>query len=325
LDEVLIETAEIYLRVAQNSIRYIGEANERNEFLSDDEYEESDRLINRALGRARSLIDLELSWRHSVLFYDILGVYLTEKGRYEERRGNLMQAEKLYKTASRVHEMTRLHLIDGSDEGKEVAEGRDKISQSEWYNNVDSLIYLRNLIDLGRTRQHLYRQQYTNPYKGQTNLGLEKRSKEFQAARRILLQALKISTKTDNFICRAEAHLALADLYVIDKENWGSAIIAYRCCIETFNRDEYIAYHDKVCDKLADFYADNHAEFDKTQKAVFIKSLNLCADFENQNMCKHYQRKGNLRQHLGELIKRAPDECPEIACGRCSPHYWSDI
>ena len=157
LDELLIETVEVYLRVAQNSIRYIAEANERNDFLPENEYEESDRLINRALGRARSLVDLELSCRHTVLFHNNLGVYLTEKGRYEERLGHREQAEVLYKTSSRVHELTRLHLIDCSDEGIKIAEGAETSAESEWYNNVNSLIYLRNLIDLGRTRQYLYR------------------------------------------------------------------------------------------------------------------------------------------------------------------------
>ena len=157
LDELLIEIVEVYLRVAQNSIRYIAEANERNDFLPENEYEESDRLINRALGRARSLVDLELSCRHTVLFHNNLGVYLTEKGRYEEWLGHREQAEVLYKTSSRVHELTRLHLIDCSDEGIEIAEGAETSAESEWYNNVDSLIYLRNIIDLGRTRQYLYR------------------------------------------------------------------------------------------------------------------------------------------------------------------------
>ncbi len=324
LDELLTEIVKVYLRVAQNSIRYIAEANERSDFLPGNEYEESDRLINRVLGRARSLVDFELSWKHNVLFYNVLGVYLLEKGRYEERRENRKQAEELYKTSSRVHEMTRLHLIDCSDEGIEIAEGAETSAESEWYNNVDSLIYLRNLIDLGRTRQHLYRLQYTKPYEDQIILGPEERRKKFQAAQRILLQALKLTTKTKNFICRAEAHLALADLYAVDEDYWGSAIIAYRCCIETFTRDEYTAYHDKVCSKLADFYVVHHTKFDKIQKAVFIKSFNLCADFDNQDTCEHYRLKGDLRQHIGELFKHAPNECPEITCGRCKPHYWSD-
>lgn len=324
MTELLTETTKIYLRVAQNNFRYIAEANERNEFLPEDEYNRTDRLINIALGYARSLINLELSWRQSVLFYDNLGIYLLEKGRYEERLGNLKQADELYNSASRVHEMTRLHLTECSNDGAHIAEGTETSEDSEWYNNVNYLIFLRNLIDLGRTRQYLYRLQYGQQFRKYPLSALSEYHKEmdFKAARRILLQALKISTETDNFICRAEAHLILADLYTIDRINWGPAIMAYRNCIETFTKDEYIAYHDKVCDKLADFYATHYQYFDNVQRTVFVKSFNLCFDYDNQDICKHYQRRRNFRQHIRELIKWAPKECSEITNGRCCPHYW---
>lgn len=327
LDALQIETTKIYLKAAQNSIRYIAEANERNAFLPDDEYENSDMLINRALGRARSLIEMELSWKHSVMFYNNLGVYLTEKGHYEKRLCNTDHAEKLYTTALRIHEMIQSHLIEGSDDVADIAKKHDNGSESEWYNKVDNLLYLRNLIDLGRTHQHLYQlrcEKKRDDIDNCMNLS-QKNRKDFLTTRCILRQALTISTKTENFICRAEAHLALADLYAIDRCNWGSAIIAYRFCLETFTKEEYKAYRLKATAKLSNLYADHHKEIDKVQRAIFIKSFNLCADFDNEDRCERYRLKGNFHQHIHELFMQAPDECPEITCGRCRPCYWCDI
>lgn len=334
LDDLQIETTKIYLKAAQNSTRYMAEANERNEFLPENEYIESDRLINRALGRARSLIELEQSWKHSVLFYNSLGVYLTEKGLYEERLCNTDRAEEFYTTALRIHEMIQSHLIEGSDGVADIADKHDNGSESkwcnpksEWYNKVDNLLYLRNLIDLGRTHQHLYQLRCEKKRDSiDTCMNLSQKNRmDFLAARRILRQALMISTKTENFICRAEAHLALADLYATDRINWGSAIIAYRLCLETFTKEEYSAYRHKVTARLANLYADHHKEIDKTQRAIFIKSFNLCDDFDNEDSCEHYRLRGNFRQHIQDLFMQAPDECPEITSGRCIPCYWRDI
>lgn len=327
LDNLQIETTKIYLRAAKNSIRYIAEANERNEFLSEDEYRESDRLINRALGRARSLIELELSWKHSVIFYNNLGLYLTEKAHYEERLRNTDKAENLYKTALRIHEMVQSHLIDGSNDVADITEKNSNNPESEWYNEVNYLLYLRNLIDLGRTRQHLYQlrcEKKLDCIDNCMNVS-QNNKKNFQAARRILLRALKISTKTDNFICRAEAHLALADLYASDDNNRGAALIAYRFCLETFTKEEYKAYRNKVTTRLADFYVAHYKDIDKVQRAIFIKSFNLCSDFDNEGRCERYRLKGDFREHIRELFKQAPDECPEMTCGRCRPCYSCDI
>jgi hypothetical protein len=341
-DDIFIETAKIYLRLAKNSIRYIAEANEKEWNLSspiesqqiqdranqpakeeekNDEYQYSNNLINRSLGRARSLIDLELSWKHCIDFYDTLGVYLTEKGRYEERHEHWKQAEDLYKTASRVHEMTRVHLADCSMKAVEIAEGPDMPTESEWYNNVNNLLYLSNLIDFGRARQHLY-QLYHNDKDKHND---KEQQSIFDVARRTLLQALKISTRTNNFICRAEAHLALAELYIVDPVHWGDAIIAFRSCIETFSKHEYYAYHDKVCTQLADFYSRHHDDFDNVQKAIFIKSFNLCTGYD-QRECRRFKDSNlDFNKHIYKLIDRAPDECPEITHRRCSPKYWRDF
>jgi hypothetical protein len=299
LAELFTELKEVYQNIAFSNIRYIGrvaETKNQSDIVS------QDRNIKLAFSRIRALQRFELSWKHSINLYDNMGIYYTEKGRYLSL-SDKKQAALLYKAAIHFHRLTKDYLKDPSLLHSQI-ENDDK-PDKEFEEN--SIPYIRNVIGLGRAYQCLYCNSNDQ----------EKNESNFQQAKHILTNALKLVTQTDNFIYRARIHEYLGSLYKEKIDYQDAAIISYRISLSVFFKDRYKSYHDKIITDLAKFYATIFLNpsilLDQQTRIVFGKLMNLCENFDTDKclILKEYRR-DNVEMAFKEMFDRFPDDCSRV-------------
>ncbi len=324
LEKLCKEMVEVYHGIALNEVRYLKKLKKDKD---NDEYDKATIIIDLAFKRARFLLNIEQRWQNCITHYDNLGIYYAEKGKFEESKKNTEKAASLYKSAIKSHGIAFQHLTKPSyspNTSKQENESNyshksdtNKQSLKEDKSNyeIDKLIYLRNLIDLGKVHFLLFK------------LDTKKYKDDFEHAKEKLLKASEIAAKTDNFIYYGRIQKYLAKLFKAKVhyakchnekiKHVENTIFAFKNSLEVFSTYEYPAYNNYACEELTDFYIDNIELFkDKNNEAflLFKDFFNFCEHFSTEECLikgkKEYKDKD--KKELKNMLLNSPNDCKGI-------------